>query len=64
MQPIPFETNALLYLNDPQYTEAIEACKKTASPNLVMLQTKWFLKFMIQLNCTVFIKTAVNFKNV
>ena len=59
---IPFKANAPLYSSASHYTGFIKVCKKYASPNLIILilQTK---RFIIYLNCTVFIETAVKLMN-
>ena len=52
------------YFKDCQYSGAIKACKKIPFPNPIILQTKWFVKFMNYLNCNAFLETAVNFSNI
>ena len=65
---VPLKANASLCSNAFQYYGAIKACKKTCLPHKkkikknIILQTN-AAKFIICLNCKVFIKSAVNFRN-
>ena len=68
--PIPCKANVLLYSN------GAKTCKKITSPmniktyviekktNLIILRIKWFVNFIICLDCKVFIETTVKFRNV
>ena len=68
--PIAFKVIVLSYSNCSQYSGVIKTFKKFTSSNKkftssnLILQTKWFIKFIIYLTCKVFIETAVKFRNV
>ena len=52
------------YFKDCQYSGTIKARKKIPFPNPIILQTKWFVKFINYLNGNAFLESAISFSNI